>query len=189
MKPQDLMSDEYRSVLEQYHRDAKTWGKNAGKKRVPFILRLVKKYKTKDILDYGSGKAFLNEVCKFKIFSYEPGIPELAELPEPHDIVVSFGVLEHVEPEYIDNVLSHIHSLTKVIAYLDIGTLPAKHVLPDGSNAHLIVENKDWWIERLKSAGFKVKDAIPNFKEDGDHTIKLDGNKGKGCVMFTCEPI
>jgi len=180
MNPQDLMSDEYRNVLEQYHQDAKDWGRNAGEKRAPLIHRLVKKYKTKNILDYGSGKGSLNEAVQaYKIVSYEPGIPELANLPKPYDIVVSFGVLEHVEPEYIDNV----------VAYLDIGTLPAKHVLSDGRNAHLIVENKDWWLEKLKRAGFNVKSATPNFNEEGDHSIRLDKQKGKGCIMFVCEPI
>ncbi len=188
---EDLISNEYRMILEEYHSKVESWGKNAGDKRRKQIQNLVKEYKTNDILDYGCGKGSLKNTlaCNgFKITNYEPGVPEFTEMPEPHDIVVSFGVLEHVELEYIDNVLSHIRSLTKVIAYLDIGTISAKHILPDGRNAHLIVEGKDWWIERLERAGFKVKSTRPNFKEDGDHTIKLDPNMGKGCIMFVCEP-
>jgi len=184
-----LITDEYRAVIEEYHRNTRTWGSNAGKKRVPFINSIVEKHGTQDILDYGSGKATLNQALPFKISSYEPGIPELAALPTPHDIVVSFGAIEHVEPECIDDVLSHIHSITKKIAYLDIGTTSSKHVLPDGRKAHLIVEGKDWWIDRLDKAGFKVIKAEANFDENGtDHNIKLDANKGKGCVMFTCVP-
>ena len=199
MKPEDLISDKYRKILEEYHENTGSWGRNAGKKRVPFIDGIVEKHDTTDILDYGAGKASLNlalakkdpkeERTPFKISSYEPGIPKYAGMPEPHDIVVSFGALEHVEPDHIDNVLSHIRSLTKIIAYLDIGTTSAKHILPDGRNAHLIVENKIWWIERLEKAGFKVCSSRPNFKEDGDHLIKLDPNMGKGCIMFVCEPI
>ena len=187
VKPQDLMSDEYRKIIEEYHETA-GWRKNTCGKRVPFIKEIVEKYNTENILDYGAGNDTLNRVVNFKITSYDLGIPEFAEMPEPHDIVVSFGVLEHVEPEYIDNVLLHVRLLTKIVAYLDIGTISAKHILPDGRNAHLIVENKDWWIKKLKQAGFKIISAVSNFKE-GTPNTKLNRNQGKGCVMFVCEPI
>jgi cyclopropane fatty-acyl-phospholipid synthase-like methyltransferase len=191
MKPEDLISDEYREILEQYHNETRSWGKNAGKKRKAQVIKLIKEYGTSDILDYGCGKGSLKRtLTKHKVTNYEPGIPEFAALPKPCDIVVSFGALEHVEPDYIDNVLKHIRECTKIVAVLDIGTLRSKHVLPDGREAHLLVRNKDWWIDRLEQAGFEVLEAVPNFDEDSeDHSIKLYSKRGKGCVMFTCKPI
>ena len=186
MKPQDLISDEYRTILEEYHEKAKGWGMNASQKRIPFITKIVKRHGTKNILDYGAGKATLNDALPYHVTSYEPGIPKFAAMPEPHDIVVSFGAIEHVEPECIDNVLKHICELTKIRAYLDIGTLPSKHVLPDGRKAHLIVENEIWWIDRLEQAGFKIISATSNIR--GDNT-RINRNMGKGCIMFICEPL
>lgn len=190
-----LISDEYRKILEEYHEKTKSWGKNAGSKRVSFMKKIIKKHREADnnptIIDYGAGKGTLARAMgSAKIISYEPGIPKFANPDiEPADIVVSFGALEHVEPECIDNVLKHIRSLTKKVAYLDIGTTSSKHVLPDGRKAHLIVENTDWWIDRLQRAGFKVVKANPNFDpKSKDHNIKLDNNRGKGCVLFTCKP-
>ena len=33
-----------------------------------------------------------------------------------------------------------------------IDTQPANKILTDGRNAHLIIENEDWWRERLQFA-------------------------------------
>jgi len=198
MKPQDLISDEYRKILEEYHSNAKSWGRNADK-RMAFVISICEEHEATHVLDYGAGKGALSEkadkiskkagTTNIEITSYEPGIPENAHLPKSHDIVVSFAALEHVEPEKIDNVLSHIRSLTKKIAYLDIGVTRARHTLPNGQNAHLIVENKEWWTKRLERAGFNVINVEPNFDEDGDPFIKLNRARGKGCIMFTCVPV
>ena len=101
---------------------------------------------------------------------------------------MSFGVLEHVEPELIEEVLAHAYSLTKTVAYHEIGTLPSKHIMPDGRPAHLIVEDKHWWQAKLEEAGYRVVDVEQNWEEGGNPRIKLDPTRGKGHVMFTCYP-
>ena len=70
-------------------------------------------------------------------------------------------------------------------------TQKVRGLLCAGCNGGLaFVENKDWWIDRLEQAGFKVLSAVANFDENSeDHNIKLDSMQGKGCVLFTCEPI
>ena len=188
-----VISDKQRKVLEQYHNETSTWGTNAGQKRVPFIKQIVAKHNAKTILDYGAGKATLTPACrKAKVSAtvtpYEPGVPQYASLPKPHDIVVSFGVLEHVEPELIEEVLAHTYSLTKKVAYHEIGTLPSKHIMPDGRPAHLIVEDKHWWQAKLEEAGYRVVEVEQNWEEGGDPKIKLDPTRGKGHVMFVCVP-
>jgi hypothetical protein len=43
-------------------------------------------------------------------------------------------------------------------AFLIIATSPAKKFLPDGRNAHLIVETPGWWKERIEKnmPGIKI---------------------------------
>lgn len=98
-----------------------------------------------DILDYGCGKGKLGLGRK-----YDPAIPEFFADPEPADLLVSTDVLEHIEPDLLDNVLIHMKSKMKKQGFLTIGCSPAAKKLPDGRNAHLIVQSPDWWIEKLK---------------------------------------
>jgi hypothetical protein len=43
---------------------------------------------------------------------------------------------------------------------------PANAVLPDGQNAHLIIESPDWWLERiLKSGKWNVLRATKDAKQ------------------------
>jgi hypothetical protein len=65
-------------------------------------------------------------------------------------MVVCTDVLEHVEPEYLDNVLADIAGLTKQYAYFNISLMEAMKTLPDGRNAHLIVQPWQWWAEKLR---------------------------------------
>ena len=116
------------------------------------------------LLDYGCGKGnvFKNIQKKFPLIDcrgYDPGVPEYAVMPEiPAELVICTDVLEHIEPELIDNVLKHIESLTLKTAYLIIDTLPAQKNLPDGRNAHLIIENQDWWTNKIQTVtNFKIK--------------------------------
>jgi hypothetical protein len=64
-------------------------------------------------------------------------------------MVASIDVLEHIEPDYLDNVLDHIQSLTEIVAFLTIHTGPAMKTLPDGRNAHLTQQDMDWWLPKL----------------------------------------
>lgn len=98
-----------------------------------------------DILDYGCGKGKLGLGKK-----YDPAIPEFSTDPDPADLLVSTDVLEHIEPDLLDNVLIHMKSKMKKQGFLTIGCSPASKKLPDGRNAHLIVRSPDWWIEKLK---------------------------------------
>lgn len=109
-----------------------------------------------DILDYGCGKSTLQQQLPFKIQQYDPAVPKYSTLPDPADIVVCTDVLEHIEPDNLGNVLLHIHSLAKKAAFLVIATRPAKKILEDGRNAHLIVKDMVWWLGALKECGFYV---------------------------------
>jgi len=97
-----------------------------------------------DILDYGCGKGKLGIGKR-----YDPGIPDFSADPDPADLLVCTDVLEHIEPEYLDDVLNHMASKMKHAGYITIGCGPAAKKLPDGRNAHLIVKPPAWWLEKL----------------------------------------
>ena len=80
---------------------------------------------------------------------YDPAIPEWSAPPAPSDFVVCIDVLEHVEPEFIDNVLDDLARLTLKIGFFTVTTVPAKKTLPDGRNAHLIQMPPGWWLPKF----------------------------------------
>ena len=70
-------------------------------------------------------------------------------LPDSVDMIMSFDVLEHVEPEFIDITLVDLKNRCNKIMYHLIACHPAKRVLDDGRNAHLIIETPDWWKNKI----------------------------------------
>lgn len=136
-----LLSESYREQLKLLHKKSKHFG--AGSKR---RADRIKSLGYTDILDYGCGKGYLR-IDGIK--RYDPAIDEFSALPEPADLIVCTDMLEHVEPECLDDVLSHMQSLMLKAGFFTIGTKPAKKKLPDGRNAHLIIQRHDWWIKKL----------------------------------------
>lgn len=113
------------------------------------------------VLDYGCGKGSLSRALRkigWQAQEYDPGVEQYAAQPKPADLVVSLDVLEHIEPELLDNVLDHVRDLTRKILFVAIATRPAKRFLTDGRNAHLIVEDGEtWWRPRFEERGFDVR--------------------------------
>lgn len=141
------ITEDYRKLNEKLHETNKHYGAG-GHKWASQIQGLAKMVGTTDILDYGCGKSTLAQNLPFSIKQYDPCIPKYSNLPEPADMVVCTDVLEHIEPECIDDVLRHICQLTKSMAFLVIANRPAKKTLEDGRNAHLIQENEMWWLSK-----------------------------------------
>ena len=161
----NLVSKEYQDKLTNYHKTAKIpWGGGLEGK-VKFIHSYALEYNCNSILDYGAGSShFIKEINiqypnhPFIINEYEPGKKELAKNPPVSDMTVCMDVLEHIEPEKLDNVLEHIYNKTNKIIYFTICVLPSFSSFPDGQNLHLIVENHDWWLKKL-SKYFEFKDT------------------------------
>lgn len=143
-----LITDDYKTLNEKLHTENKHYG-TSGHKWATAVMGFTKHIDSKDILDYGCGKSTLAQNLPFPIKQYDPAIPKFADAPEAADLVVCTDVLEHIEPECIDAVLEDICRLTKQLAFLVIANRPAKKILEDGRNAHLIQENEKWWLERL----------------------------------------
>lgn len=143
-----LITNEYRKLNENLHNKNLTYG-TCGFQYSDAILQLSKKLNTEDILDYGCGKCTLANSLPFQIHKYDPAIRAFSEDPDPADIVVCTDVMEHIEPELLDNVLAHLKSKTKKIIYLVISTREAQKKLEDGRNAHLIVKDAVYWFAKI----------------------------------------
>lgn len=85
----------------------------------------------------------------FRYQGYDPGVPEYAAYPESAEVVTCIDVLEHIEPEYLDNVLDHLEGVTEVALFASIHMGPAGKTLDDGRNAHLTQERPEWWLPKL----------------------------------------
>lgn len=146
-----LISDEYKAQISQMHK-TKDWGK-IGQQFAASVAEVAKREGLRTILDYGCGKGRLAEAMRdrgYEVTNYDPGVEEFSASPEPHEFVTCFDVLEHVEPEHLEAVLTDLARVTQKLGMFTIATIPAAKHLPDGRNAHLIVEGMDWWLGRLR---------------------------------------
>lgn len=146
-----LITESYRELNKRLHETNPAFG-ISGQKYVEEVKNLSEYIKADSILDYGCGKGTLKNSLSVSgiVKEYDPAIPGKDFPPEPADLVVCTDVLEHIEPECLDDVLADISRLTKKAAYLVVATFPAKKSLPDGRNAHLIQRNRSFWDEKVK---------------------------------------
>ena len=142
------ITKEYMEMNKQLHETNPNYGVSGGK-RAEVVQKLADSMDTKNILDYGCGKGMLGRKLPFPIWEYDPAIPGKDNPPRPADLVICTDVLEHIEPDLLDNVIQDIARCTLKTAYLIVATGPAMKFLSDGRNAHLIQQGSDWWKQRL----------------------------------------
>lgn len=168
------ISEQYRELNAQLHAARDDYGRS-GQRWADHIYGLTQAINSTDVLDYGCGKGTLAQNLPFSIRQYDPAVEAHSAPPEPADIVVCTDVLEHIEPELIGNVLDHLQSLTRVVGFFVIATRPAKKTLPDGRNAHLIVEPARWWLSALWDR-FSVTQF--NVIDEGEFLAVVEPKKG-----------
>lgn len=160
----DLISPPYATLQRQLHQDPRGYGQK-GRKWAPAVVWLVAQYGATSILDYGCGQGSLKRALQpcvpsgVRIDEYDPAIPGKERLPSFADLVVCTDVLEHIEPDRLDDVLEHLRLLARKALLLVINLRPASKVLADGRNAHLIIESASWWRARVVAAGFALQDS------------------------------
>jgi 2-polyprenyl-3-methyl-5-hydroxy-6-metoxy-1,4-benzoquinol methylase len=145
-----LVTDYYRSVLEKEH-SISQWGV-ASVYYAPRIFDILSKYNLNELLDYGSGVGNLEKVLKklnpnIVVHKYEPGIPQWSTSPKPCKMVACIDVIEHVEPDCLNNVLDDLERVIEKYAFISISTVPATRVLNNGWNAHICLKKAEEWKE------------------------------------------
>lgn len=152
-----FISRTYQEMMQEML--AEGWGRSAHK-RAERISILASTLQVKSILDYGCGRGmFLKQLEKIKwdglgeidFQEYDPCVSSRCKLPVSADLVVCLDVMEHIERKFLDKVILHLWSLTKRFLLVSISLCEADVCLPDGRNAHLIIESKSWWEDRFKT--------------------------------------
>jgi effector-binding domain-containing protein len=143
-------SKEYLEELKLLH-SKKTFGLN---KNIPDIVKkLIEEKNIKSFLDYGAGKGHTSNTIKetypdIELHTFDPAtFPN--PLPKQVELTYSSDVLEHVEEHLINETLQDLCNRSTRYQYHLIACHPAKKALSDGRNAHLIIENPDWWKSKL----------------------------------------
>jgi hypothetical protein len=149
----------YQQQLREIHSSTE-WG-NTGKNHWEDIDKIASDIKVRSFLDYGAGHGSLKKRLqeklpgKYRVKEYEPGIEEKSSRPDPSNLVVCCDVLEHVEPALIEHVLDELKRVTLEKGFFTVSCQLAKKKLPDGRNAHLIVEPISWWKNKIEKR-FKI---------------------------------
>lgn len=121
----------------------------------PLVAEVINANRFTELLDYGAGKGRLGRALKqhvatpLTIHHYDPAIPEWSRPPQPCHLVACIDVLEHIEPDYLCNVLDDLRRVVAGLGVFTVHTGPAVKVLSDGRNAHLIQKPASWWLPLL----------------------------------------
>lgn len=153
------ISDTYRLLNKELHNTNAAYG-TSGSLYTKDVMWTYSALEAKSILDYGAGKGLLKKSLpeEIDVREYDPAIASISGRPDKADLVTCTDVLEHIEPEYLAEVLEDINALAVKGVFLTIACRPAKKTLSDGRNAHLIVERPMWWMRHL-SACFSMAKA------------------------------
>ena len=152
-RAQSLITEDYRLLQQQLHDDPE-YG-TASLQFAPIVAELVELAGAAELLDYGAGKGrlglSLREFVKrpLTVHHYEPAMQQWSARPEPCRFVACIDVLEHVEPELLDNVLEDLERVTVGVGFFTVHTEAARKHLPDGRNAHLNQKPASWWLPKI----------------------------------------
>ena len=150
-------TSDYAAQLRAKHADKK-WGSS---KKVPDMARwCIADFGVESLVDFGCGKGLVTRTLTemfpdVDVTGYDPAKPDTA-LPDEVDMVFSKDVLEHIEPDMLESVIADLFRRTRKVQYHLIACHKAVHFMPDGRNAHLIVETPDWWQRLFRSMGFRI---------------------------------
>ena len=145
------ISSDYLAQQKTLHQN-KSYGK-ASVGYAPLVVDILKKTGFRSVADYGAGKCRLKTelekyVNQFEYYPYDPAFPEYGK-PTAADLVVCIDVLEHIELDFLDDVLNQLKQMTSHVGLFSIHTGNAKKILSDGRNAHLIQQPATWWLEKI----------------------------------------
>lgn len=146
-----LITNRYLNELKKLHKGSFGSG---GKKIDPMFQEILENNKINSLLDFGCGKGETSKTIQtlypdIEIFPYDP-VTSPIKLPEKVDCIHSSDVLEHIEPEHLDETLEDLFRRSTDWQYHLIACSPAKKTLSDGRNAHLIIQEPDWWINKIR---------------------------------------
>jgi 2-polyprenyl-3-methyl-5-hydroxy-6-metoxy-1,4-benzoquinol methylase len=158
-----LITEDYRELNRELHKRVKHYG-TFGHEWRDRLMDLAWEVKADTVLDYGCGKGTLKPAVPLTVYEYDPAIRGKDCDPPEADIVICTDVLEHVEVECMDAVLSHIVSKARKAVLLCASTKHGNKKLADGRQAHITVRPPEWWREAFaRHGGFT---EVPGLRPD-----------------------
>lgn len=145
-----LISDNYKKLNTELHQENAGYG-TSSTQYLRAIANFAMQLEADNIIDYGCGKGMLAKEIgdKIEVVEYDPAIEGKDKDPKACDMLVCVDVMEHIEPECVNDVISHMAEKTLKGAFITICTVPAKKVLSDGRNAHICLESLGWWVDKF----------------------------------------
>ena len=154
----------------------------------PLVKNIIKQNNIKSMLDYGCGKGFyyenavnisginnknLREFWGINIDIYDPCYEKynILNQDKKYDLIICIDVLEHIPKEDIPSVLSLISNLTNKYIFLNVACNEAVALLPNGENAHINIQEPEWWYEQI----LQIINVRENLKIICNCTIVKDG--------------
>jgi hypothetical protein len=160
-----FITPEYLALQKQLHVTNDKYGISGAK--YADIVRQIAKWGRLSVLDWGAGKCTLAKALgpAYRVTNYDPCVEGLEATPDPHPVVACTDVLEHIEPHLVNDVLAELRRLTTQRILMVISTRPATKILADGRNAHILLHDAEWWMERIKAVGFTITDHFEDANE------------------------
>lgn len=152
---------DYIKQYELLYKIKKNYGKTSIK-LYDMLKKIINDLNISSILDYGCGKSKLLDLIKknskIKIFKYDPAIKKYSTLTKNKtDLVICTDVLQHVPLYDLDRVLKEIKSKGIYILFY-IKCTNHKTKLPNGTYANCTVYDKKWWLEKLSTYFYNIKE-------------------------------
>jgi hypothetical protein len=175
-----VITEEYLKLQQTLHEDP-SYG-TASLSFSPLVANLINSLNIKTLSDYGAGKKNLikglveSGVHLDEYYPYDPSFPEYGP-PKKADLVCCIDVLEHIEPDLIDNVIRDLSKIVVNYGFFTIHMEDAKKILADGRNAHLIQKPSSWWLKKLT----EYFDIL--------HLETINDNRGKKGFWVAIKPI
>lgn len=145
-----LISKNYRKLNAVLHRDQIGFG-SAGWHWIGPLIHFMRLTQSTTLIDYGAGKGTLGVWMppEYPVTNYDP--VTFPDDPEPKDFVACLDVMEHIEPDCLNDVIAHIRAKAVRAGLMVISMREAQKTLPDGRNAHLIVKGAEFWIPHFEA--------------------------------------
>jgi len=149
----NTISGSYADHMRKEH-DGSKWGSTGYRYSGKAIEAIIdSRPYLKTALDYGCGKGTVAIMfARLDWREYDPGIPGKQELPRgQYDFVTCTDVMEHVESEFIDNVIDELVAKTEKVLFVDIACYPTGKVFGEGpykgQDMHISVHEPEWWLD------------------------------------------
>lgn len=144
------ISAKYIELNRELHERNEHYG-SKGDKWATKVDTIAERFHVKSICDVGCGKGTLGNVLssKYQWFDYDPAVKGKETPPTYAEMIVCTDVIEHIEPEHLENFLTFLQGKCLRICFLTVSTRAAHKTLDDGRNAHLTIEPIEWWLPQL----------------------------------------